>query len=108
MRYSWTYGSNREQEYYETKVGKDYLCVFRNKFDRDHVIWMGHIEEHGKSFGSHVLYDKKRNDEWRKAEGLPKGADLTKLRRVSILCSDDPNIMMEKVEEAYTKGVREL
>ena len=107
MKYEWKYGSNREQEYYDVKVGKDYLCVFRNRFDTKNVIWMGHIEAKAGNLTS-VLYDKRRNDKQRKAEGLPKDAHIRELKRVCILCSDNPDYMMEKVEEAYIKGIREL
>ncbi len=32
LKYDWKYGENSEQKYYETKVGKQTLCIFANKW----------------------------------------------------------------------------
>ena len=33
MKYEWKYGENDTQKYYDVTVGKDYLCVFANKWN---------------------------------------------------------------------------
>lgn len=40
--YQWKYGENDSQVYYDTYVGKDYLCVYANKAYPD--TWMGMYE----------------------------------------------------------------
>lgn len=107
MKYNWEHGQNREQEYYDVKVGQDYLCVFRNRRDTKNVIWMGQIEQSTGNL-TPVLYDKKRNDKQRKIEGLSKEAHVSELKRVCVYCADTPEKMMKVVEKAYTEGVREL
>ena len=37
--YNWTYGENDCQNYYEVKLGKDYLCIYAHKKYPD--IYMG-------------------------------------------------------------------
>ena len=39
MKYKWKYGENDNQKYYDVTVGKDYLCVFANKWDLN--TWLG-------------------------------------------------------------------
>ena len=39
LKYSWKYGENEHQKYYDVYIGKDYLCVWQNKWEPD--IWMG-------------------------------------------------------------------
>lgn len=107
MNYEWRYGSNKDQEYYETSVGKDCLCVFRNRRDKKHVIWMGHIEARAGNLPP-VLYDKNLNDKQREIEGLSPDASLRELKRVAVLCCDNPEEMIKKTETAYIQGVREL
>lgn len=36
MKYEWKYGENDNQKYYDVTVGKDYLCVFANKWNLIH------------------------------------------------------------------------
>lgn len=39
MKYEWKYGENDNQRYYDVTVGKDYLCVFANKWNPNaHII----------------------------------------------------------------------
>ena len=38
-QYEWKYGENNYQNYYDVKLGKDYLCVFANKSAPN--IWLG-------------------------------------------------------------------
>ena len=39
MKYEWKYGENDYQKYYDVTVGKDYLCVFANKWTPN--TWLG-------------------------------------------------------------------
>lgn len=39
MKYEWKYGENDNQKYYDVTVGKDYLCVFANKWNPN--TWLG-------------------------------------------------------------------
>lgn len=41
LKYSWKYGENEHQKYYDVYIGKDYLCVWQNKWEPD--IWMGDV-----------------------------------------------------------------
>lgn len=39
MKYEWNHGKNQYQEYYDVVIGKDYLCVYANKWEPDR--WFG-------------------------------------------------------------------
>ena len=93
----WKYGENASQKYYDVHVGKDYLCVFANKWQPQ--IWMGCYEAGGG--GLQMIHDKTRNDRQRKKQGLQLGCDIFELRSDWILCSHSPEYMMKKVEYCY-------
>lgn len=107
MKYKWIYGENRNQEYYEARIGHDVLCVYRNKRDKDHIIWMGQIES-SESPLSPILFDKEKNDKQRKLQGLSPDAHISDLKRVSVLHCKSPTEMIKKTEKAYAEGIREL
>lgn len=44
-QYEWKYGENDHQKYYGAKLGKDYLCVFANKWDSN--TWLGTYIKYG-------------------------------------------------------------
>ena len=93
----WKYGENESQKYYDVRIGKDYLCVFANKWQPQ--IWMGCYET-GNS-GLQMIHDKTWNDRQRKAEGLKRGCDVSELHTCATLCSPSPEYMMKKVEHCY-------
>lgn len=96
---NWQYGKNETQKYYDAYVGKDYLCVFVNKWQPD--IWMGVCR-------NKMIYDKTRNDRQRKRQGLGKDAPVHLLSSVAVLCSTSPEYMMKKVEWCYKHNKTEI
>lgn len=94
---AWEYGENNSQKYYCANVGKDYLCVFANKWQPN--IWMGIYEIDG--CGMQTIHNKTQNDYWRKRQGLPRGCDVHELSRTVTLCSRSPEYMMKKVQHCY-------
>lgn len=96
---NWTHGENATQEYYDAYVGKDYLCVFANKWQPD--IWMGMCRDK-------VIYDKTANDRQRKKEKVAKDTPIHELRCVTVLGSKSPEYMMKKVEWCYKHNLIEI
>ena len=103
-KYEWKYGENEAQIYYDVYIGKDYLCVFANKFQPD--IFMGHIE--CKDMQGNIIWDKTKNDAQRRKEHLPLDCDLSELHTQAVLCSNDPEFMMKKVEYCYEHKINEV
>lgn len=99
LKFEWKYGKNDYQKYYEVTVGKDYLCVYANNWNPD--IWIG-------SYNSICIHNKTKNDRVREKYGLPKGCHPSELRRDHLLCSNDPEYMMKKVEWCYTHKLTEI
>ncbi|MEE1256270.1 MAG: hypothetical protein UHN47_07130 [Lachnospiraceae bacterium] len=98
-KYEWTYGENDSQKYYDVKVGNDYLCVYSNNWNPN--TWMG-------QYNNTLIHNKTKNDRVRKKYGLPKGCHPSDLREDHILCSDNPEYMMKKVEWCYTHQLMEI
>lgn len=96
---NWTYGENESQKYYDAYVGKDYLCVFANKWQPD--IWMGMCRDK-------MIYDKTANDRQRKKEKVAKDFPLHMLRSVTVLGSQSPEYMMKKVAWCYNHNLTEV
>ncbi len=44
LKYNWEHGENKYQEYYDVYVGKEYLCVYMNKWTPG--TWIGGVERH--------------------------------------------------------------
>lgn len=99
IKYNWEYGENKEQTYYEAKVGNDYLCVYANRWSPQ--IWMAIVNDR-------LIHNKTRNNRQRKKQGLPPGCDLSMLQVDSILSSDSPEYMMKKAEWRYQHGMEEI
>lgn len=99
MKYEWRYGENDNQKYYDVMVGKDYLCVYANKWNPN--TWLG-------SYNSICIHNKTKNDRVRKKQGLAKGCHPPELREDFMLCSDNPEYMMKKVEYCYVHGLMEI
>ena len=95
----WQYGENENQRFYDAYVGKDYLCVFANKWQPN--VWMGIQRDK-------MIHDKTANDRVRKRQGLPIGCDIFLLQEDHILCSDNPEYMMKKVEWCYRHNSEEI
>lgn len=94
---NWTHGENECQEYYDVYVGKDYLCVFRNKWES---FWMVMVRDR-------MIHNKTVNDRQRKKQGLPKEAPLHLLKRDCIL-TGEPEYLMKKAEYCYRHGKQEI
>ena len=94
----WHHGRNDCQEYYDARIGSDYLCVFANKWNPD--TWMGIIN-------SRMIYDKTKNDRQRKRQGLPCSAPAHELRSIWVLCGS-PEYMMKKVAYCYRNNKTEI
>lgn len=69
-QYEWKYGENNYQNYYDVKLGKDYLCVFANKSAPN--IWLGTYIKYG--CGSVTIANKTFNDKQRK-KGIQEWSD---------------------------------
>lgn len=93
----WRKGENDSQEYYDTYVGKDYLCVFRNKWES---FWMAMVRDR-------MIHNKTVNDRQRKKQGLPKDAPLHLLQRDCIL-TGTPEYLMKKAEYCYRHNQFEI
>lgn len=95
----WKYGEDGEQKYYEAKVGNDRLWVFMNNWLPD--TWMG-------QYNSVSIYNKTKNDRQRIKQGLAKQCPIFELHKSSLLCSNDPEYMMRKVEWCYLHNLNEI
>lgn len=105
MEFIWKHGENSQQEYYEAKMDKDVLCVFRNKFEQIPNTWMAMIYQDKSSC---MIYDRTANNRQRKKEGLPLTADILELHAITILTSKEPHYLMKKAEYCYKTGKREV
>ena len=99
MRYEWNHAENDTQEYYDTIVNDDYLCVFRNKSEEAPNTWIGVYQKNG--CGVCTIYNKTFNDRQRKRLGVGKNYSLCLLPRVRFLTNSDPLYMQAKVEHCY-------
>ena len=99
MKYEWNHGKNQYQEYYDVVIGKDYLCVYANKWEPDR--WLG-------SCNNKCIHNKTRNDRVRKKSGLSKSCGVDELKQDFLLTSSDPFYMMKKVEWCYTHNRVEI
>lgn len=97
--YAWKYGENGAQRYYEAQIGKDHLCVYANNGNPN--TWMALCC--GK-----LIYNKTRNDRYRKKMGLERGCPIHKLSSWAILCGATPEYMMKKVIWCYEHNLREI
>ena len=62
LKYNWKYGENENQKYYDVYIGKDYLCVWQNRWEPD--IWMGMSRDK-------MIHNKTKNNKYRRKEKLP-------------------------------------
>lgn len=100
-KYNWEYGENKSQNYYDFKIGKDYLCVFENKLYPG--VWMGFYLKNGCPI---TLMDKKYNDKQRKkAEKNGIGANHSSIK---FLATKNPEAMKRKVVFAYETSKTEV
>lgn len=95
MKYNWKPGENQYQRYYDVYVGKVYLLVFENKFQPG--IWLGMYNEH-------MVENKTENDKIRSE----LGERVYNFQRHTMLSSDNPKYMMEKVEYAFENKLTEV
>jgi len=105
-QYEWKYGENNYQNYYDVKLGKDYLCVFANKSAPN--IWLGAYIKCG--CGSVTIGNKTFNDKQRKKEsknGMMK-FQYQMPSKIQMLSSNDPEYMKEKVIYAYEHNLLEV
>lgn len=72
MKYEWKYGENDNQKYYDVTVGKDYLCVFANKWNPN--TWLG-------SYNSICIHNKTKNDRVRKKTRSCKRLSSIRIKR---------------------------
>lgn len=56
----------------------------------------------------HLYSQQDKNDRVRKKQGLGKGCHPSELRQDFMLCSNDPEYMMKKVEYCYNHGLMEI
>lgn len=105
--YNWNYGENDCQNYYEVKLGKDYLCIFAHKKYPD--IWMGFYIKNGQDI---TVMDKTFNDRQRKKDeknGIaPMSGDYPYPRTTRVLGSKDVEFMKRKIIWAYEHGLSEV
>lgn len=94
---NWQHGENEFQEYYDVYVGKDYLCVFRNKWES---CWMAMVKDQ-------MIHNKTMNDRQRKRQGLPKGAPIHLLKSDWML-TGTPEYLMKKAEYCYRHKQNEI
>jgi len=59
-------------------------------------------------YNNTLIHDKTKNDRVRKRYGLPKGCHPLDLKEDYILCSNNPEYMMKKVEYCYTHNLMEI
>lgn len=106
-KYDWIYGENACQNYYEVKLGKDYLCIFANKKYPD--IWMGFYIKAGQDV---TVMDKTFNDRQRKKDkknGIaPLSGGYFEPRTTRVLGNKDVDIMKRKIIYAYEHGLSEI
>lgn len=105
-QYEWKYGENNYQNYYDVKLGKDYLCVFANKSAQN--IWLGTYIKYG--CGPVTIANKTFNDKQRKKESKNGAIKLwdNMPNKIQILSSNDPEYMKEKVIYAYEHNLLEV
>ena len=104
--YDWIYGENDCQNYYEVKLGKDYLCVFAHKKYPD--VWMGMYIKNGRDI---TVMDKTFNDRQRKKEEEEHIAPMMGYsypRTVRCLSNKDAEVMKRKVIYAYEHDAEEV
>ena len=89
-----TKGENETQYYYDATVARKYLLVYSLK--KNPGVWYGMA-------GGVMVYDKRRNDEQRKKQGLPEHA-FNELQVTHLLVSSSPQKMMTAVEECAISG----
>lgn len=94
----WKFGENKYQVYYEARIGKDYLCVFCNKWN--HEIYMGMVNDR-------MIHNKTRNDRQRKKQGLDKNSHCSELA-VDWILSGSPEYLKKKVEYCYKHDLTEI
>ena len=95
---NWKYGQNKYQQYYEAKIGNDYLCVFCNEWSPD--CWTAMVNDQ-------MIWDKTFNDRQRKKQGLSKDAHISELH-MSRLLTGTPDYLMKKAEYCYKHGIIEI
>lgn len=100
--YMWKYGDNGNQTYYETEVGKDYLCVYANKASGNPKMYMAMYIKNGCSVN---IWDKTYNDRMRKKGYCTKDGTPTNCR---LLGSEDIEYMKKKLIYCYEHGKSEI
>lgn len=105
--YNWVYGESDCQNYYEVKLGKDYLCVFAHK--KYPEVWMGFYIKNGQDV---TVMDKTFNDRQRKKDeknGITSMYDgYLYPRTTKLLGSKDVEFMKRKVIFAYEHELSEV
>lgn len=97
MRYNWRYIKTKTQECYEAAVGKDTLCVFRDRRGHNSP-WMGMIEKDDSPLLIYKVSSKNCN-------ARPKDVEAKAHRLFS---AADPERMKRNVEHCYEAGTREI
>ena len=104
--YNWTYGENDCQNYYEVKLGKDYLCIYAHKKYPD--IYMGMYIKDGMDI---TVMNKTFNDRQRKKDEKNSPVlygDYPYPSTTRILGSKDVEFMKRKIIYAYEHNLNEV
>ncbi len=99
MKYAWTHGQNKFQNFYEVNIGNDYLLVFAMNSNPN--LWMGSIN--GK-----MIYNRTKNNRIRRQCNFSKHSPVNKLPQIHILSRKNAYEMMKSVEYCYRKHKTEI
>lgn len=100
--YTWKYGDNGSQTFYETSIGKDYLCIYTNKKSSNPKMYMGMYIKNGNSVN---VWDKQYNDRMRKQGYCTPNGTPTKCQ---LLGSEDIEYMKKKLIYCYENDKSEI
>ena len=100
--YQWKYGDNGTQTYYETSIGKDYLCIYANKKSGNSNMYMGMYIKNGNTVN---LWNKTYNDRMKKNGYCTKDGAPTKCM---LLGSEDIEYMKRKLIYCYEHNKSEI
>lgn len=100
--YIWSYVDSKSQTFYETEIGKDYLCIYANKNSSNPKIYMAMYIKNGNSVN---IWDKKFNDKMRNKGHCTKNGTPTTCR---LLGSEDIEYMKKKLIYCYENDKYEI
>lgn len=100
--YIWKYGDNGNQTYYETEIGKDYLCIYANKKSGNSKMYMAMYIKNGNSVN---IWDKQYNYRIRRQGYCTQNGIPT---RCQLLGSEDIEYMKKKLIYCYKNGKSEI